>query len=54
MRMGTIALVTGAAIAFASSAQAELQLVNNGKLSASEAQEKFPRAPYPVFGPTSR
>ena len=41
MRMGTIALLTGAIIALSSSAHAEMQLVNNGKLSANEAQEKF-------------
>jgi hypothetical protein len=41
MRLGTIAQLAGAVIAISPAAHAELQLVNNGKLSATEAQGKF-------------
>jgi hypothetical protein len=41
MRVGTIAVLAGAVVALSTSAAAELQLVNNGKLSAGEAQAKF-------------
>jgi hypothetical protein len=44
MRIGTLAVLTGALFAFSTNARAELQLVNNGKLSASEAQDKFQEA----------
>jgi hypothetical protein len=42
--MGTIAVLAGAVIGVSASAHAELQLVNNGKLSANEAQDKFQMA----------
>ena len=44
MRIGTIAALAGAVVALSVDAHAELQLMNNGKLSASEAQEKFQAA----------
>lgn len=44
MRIGTLAVLTGALFAFSTNAHAELQLVNNGKLSAAEAQDKFQEA----------
>jgi hypothetical protein len=44
MRIGTLAVLTSALFAFSTNAHAELQLINNGKLSASEAQDKFQAA----------
>ena len=44
MRIGTIAVLTGALFAFSTNAHAEMQLLNNGPLSANEAQEKFQQA----------
>jgi hypothetical protein len=41
MRIGTLAVLAGALFAFSTNAHAELQLVNNGKLTANAAQEKF-------------
>lgn len=44
MRIGTLAVLTGAFFAFSTKANAELQLVNNGSLSAAAAQDKFQEA----------
>jgi len=44
MRIGTIAVLALALLAYSTSARAELQLVNNGDLSAKEAQQKFAEA----------
>jgi len=44
MRIGTVAVLAGALFAFSTNTRAELQLMNNGKLSAEEAQDKFQAA----------
>ena len=44
MRIGTTAVLAGALFAYATGAHAGLQLINNGSLSAKEAQAKFEAA----------
>ncbi len=45
MRIGTIGILVAVAFfAFATGAHAGLQLINNGALSAKEAQQKFEQA----------
>ena len=41
MRIGAITVLAGALLAYSTGAHAELQLINNGALSAKEAQQKF-------------
>ncbi len=44
MRIGTILVLAAALFAYATGADAGLQLINNGGLSAKEAQQKFEQA----------
>jgi hypothetical protein len=44
MRRGTVVVLAAVLFAYATAAQAELQLINNGALSAKEAQQKFEQA----------
>ena len=44
MRIGTFAVLAVTLLAYSTSAHAELQLINNGDLSAKEAQQKFEQA----------
>ena len=44
MRIGTIVVLAAALFAYSNGARAELQLINNGALSAKQAQQKFEQA----------
>ena len=44
MRIGTIVVLAAALFAYATGANAGLQLINNGGLSPKEAQQKFEQA----------